>query len=122
MQASSMQFALNPCSNNEESTKILSFKINNQLEALIEHKKDNLNLEIEFSSATEGKIYHGTTSFDLKISKCNAVVIELFQYLNLFLAITIMICLLLIMRFEFRINHSRSINIEKTKIIEKFIV
>jgi hypothetical protein len=76
MQASNMQFALNPCFNNEEPTKILSFKINNQLEALIGHKNDNLNLEIEFSSATEGKIYYGSTIFDLKISNCNAVVIN----------------------------------------------
>jgi hypothetical protein len=91
MQASSLQFALNPCSHNEESTKILTFKINNQLEALVGHKYDNLNLEIEFSSATEGKIYHGTTSFDLKISKCNAVVIKPFLYLIFFLVITIII-------------------------------
>lgn len=78
MQALNLQFALNPCFNNEEPTKILSFKINNQLDALIGNKNDNLNLEIEFSSPTEGKIYYGSNISNLKISNCNAVVIHYF--------------------------------------------
>lgn len=80
MQTSNSQFTLNPCPKNEEPKNILSFKINNQLEALLGCENDNLNLEIEFSSATEGKIYYGSSSFDLKISNSNAVVIVIIIY------------------------------------------
>ena len=67
-------FSLNPLSGNTAPGLLVSLKLNNQLQSLLENHSDDSKIEIEFTSLTEGKIYYGQTIFNLKFSDSGTLV------------------------------------------------
>ena len=75
MDAGSSRFNLNPSSSVDRDRFLLSLKLSSQLQCLLESADtDDHNLEIEFTSLTEGRIYCGTSVFDLKYSDSSVLV------------------------------------------------
>ena len=75
MDAGSSRFNLNPSSSIDRDRFLLSLKLSSQLQCLLESADtDDHNLEIEFTSLTEGRIYCGTSVFDLKYSDSSVLV------------------------------------------------
>jgi hypothetical protein len=62
-------FDLKPLGENQEKQLLISLKLNNQLQTILEDESCNCSFEIEFTSLTDGKIYCGSTVFNLKISE-----------------------------------------------------
>ena len=67
-------FNLNTLSGNAAPSLLVSLKLNNQLQSLLENHSDDSKVEIEFTSLTEGKIYYGQTTFNLKFSDSGTLV------------------------------------------------
>jgi hypothetical protein len=62
-------YDLIPFGDNQEKQLLISLKLNNQLQTILENESCNSGFEIEFTSLTEGKIYCGSTVFNLKFSE-----------------------------------------------------
>ena len=65
---------LYPESGCEAKNVLISLKLNNQLQSLLESDGGTSNLEIEFVSLTEAKIYSGSSVFSLKFSESVSLV------------------------------------------------
>jgi hypothetical protein len=62
-------YDLIPFGDNQEKKLLISLKLSNQLQTILEDESCNSAFEIEFTSLTDGKIYCGSTVFNLKISE-----------------------------------------------------
>lgn len=65
---------LYPESGCEAKDVLISLKLNNQLQSLLESDGGTSNLEIEFMSLTDAKIYSGSSVFSLKFSESISLV------------------------------------------------
>ena len=65
---------LNPANVCESADVLVSLKLNSQLQSLLESNGGASNLEIEFVSLSEAKIYSGSSVFSLKFSDSASLV------------------------------------------------
>lgn len=63
------QHNLLPFDDNNEKRLLISLKLNNQLQTILESESVDSGFEIEFTSLTDGRIYCGSNVFNLKFSE-----------------------------------------------------
>lgn len=71
-------YNLSSSSVKDSENLLLSLKLNNQLQNLLENQRGDSNIEIEFTSLSKGIIYFDNSVFNLKLSESNSLVSCLF--------------------------------------------
>ena len=67
-------YNLLPLGEDQDKKLLISLKLNNQLQTVLENESCDSGFEIEFTSLTDGKIYCGSAVFDLKFSESAGLV------------------------------------------------